>query len=182
MGVTTVSAPSVGHVYRGQYGSLRFLAGSPGRCGPHRHHLHQARHRRGPPFLHSMGSATSTPTAVDLQSAIKVIVDLDDLVRLVLDRLPRIKTWQRHLASHLATAQREIQVLRMTIALGRPANELIEAALALRSTVRAIDAGLRATRADAGTRQALRLITRMGESIAQMLSTLAEEHPGTSEP
>jgi len=121
----------------------------------------------------------ATPSYDDaLQKAVDVIVDLDDLVRLLLVRLPRIKPWQRSLADQLSNAEREVQILRMTISLERAANELTDAAMSLRRTVRAIEAGLRATRADAGTRQAVLLLVALSDSIARMMNGLAATHPG----
>jgi len=117
-------------------------------------------------------------TDEDLQQIVKVIADLDQLVGLMLKRVPLTKPWQRQLAEGLSKAEREVQVLRIMISLERSAADLMIATADLNQTCRSIDAALRASRADITTRQAVRLLVGMSDSIVQAISSLAAARVG----
>lgn len=65
----------------------------------------------------------------------RAICYLDHMVGELIDAIPPSKPWQRQLLVQLATAQREIQVLRMTIALNRNAQEILAAGLLVHATL-----------------------------------------------
>lgn len=98
------------------------------------------------------------PTA----DAMKAISDLDDLVRAVLKSVPGSKPWQRQLQVHLREADRGLQVLRMTIALRRDAQEIAEAVSSVHRALKVANGYVAATRADINTKAAVRLAFELG--------------------
>lgn len=78
--------------------------------------------------------------------------------------------------AYLAEADRKLQVLRMTIALGKDQHEIAEAAEQLQSTLRAANVYVGGGRVDMGTKTAVQLAFSLGHRIA--VSLQAEWHPG----
>ncbi|MGM9482022.1 hypothetical protein ACS5PN_12620 [Roseateles sp. NT4] len=84
------------------------------------------------------GPLTAYPVPARLRNAIeagRAICYLDHMVGELIDAIPPSKPWQRRLLTQLATAEREIQVLRMTIALNRNAQEIHAAGLLVHATL-----------------------------------------------
>ncbi|MFT7773406.1 hypothetical protein [Roseateles sp.] len=99
----------------------------------------------------------------------KAIGDLDSIVRALLTVLPPSKPWQRQLLAYLAEADRKLQILRMTIALGKDRHEIEEAADQLQVTLRAANLYVGGGRVDMGTKTAVQLAFSLGHRIAASL-------------
>ena len=95
----------------------------------------------------------------------KAMLDLDDLLRLLNQGLSRTKPWQRQLGDQLAKIDKQVLVLRLTIAMGREDGEVLSAAEALRATCRGTAKAISATRADVTTRLALKLLVDLAERV-----------------
>jgi hypothetical protein len=105
-----------------------------------------------------MDAPTPLPMpAPELEGIAKAIKDLDLLLRALHTSLPSSKPWQRQLKLHLSDADRLLQVLRMTVSMDRRAVEILQAARDLLVPLRAANVYVGAGRADAGTKQAVRL-------------------------
>jgi hypothetical protein len=102
-------------------------------------------------------STCAEPADSKFASACKAIKDLDLLVRALLTSLPAAKPWQRQLRAHLGEADRLMQVLRLTIAMDRGAQEIARAAEDLLAALRAANAYAGAGRTDQGTKTAVQL-------------------------
>ena len=107
----------------------------------------------------------------------KAITDLDGLVNALIRTMPSAKPWQRTLIDQLANADREIQVLRMTIALDRSEHELRTASTRLHETLALANALGAKSRADSSTKAAVRLAA----SIAKQISEACRADPMRSE-
>ncbi|MBW8848007.1 MAG: hypothetical protein JF607_23840 [Burkholderiales bacterium] len=118
-----------------------------------------------------MDSPDSTPDgSPDIPAAtVKAIGDLDALVQAILKATPASKPWQRQLLVHLSQMDREVQVLRLTISLGRGVAEVGEAAAVLRRTLRTANLYVGGGRADMGTKAAIRLALELGQKIDGLL-------------
>ena len=70
----------------------------------------------------------------DMQSMTGVaqaILDFDELLALIKHGLPRTTPWQRSLAARLDELDQKMQILRMTISMGRHDDEIRDAATTL---------------------------------------------------
>lgn len=102
--------------------------------------------------------------------AAKVIIDLSDLVAAILTSLPSVKPWQRQLRLHLLDIDKWVQVLRMTIAMDRPAGEVTDAVEKVRTALRVAQRYLAVGRADLGTKAAVALACELGLKIDAALT------------
>lgn len=98
------------------------------------------------------------------QLAVKLITDLDDLVDLMRRGLTVAKPWQRRLAVDLAELDRLMQVLRLTVSLERPDQEILAAATELSIACRRAVSSQSGTRADHTTRAALALVADLAHT------------------
>lgn len=98
--------------------------------------------------------------------ATKAIGDLDSIVRALLTVLPPSKPWQRQLLAYLAEADRKLQILRMTIALGKGRHEIADAADQLQLPLRAANVYVGGGRVDMGTKTAVQLAFNLGHRIS----------------
>lgn len=110
--------------------------------------------------------------------AAKAIGGLDDLIKAVLASLPLIKPWQRQLRQYLLNIDRRVQVLRMTLSMGRSIEEVNEAVDQLRGGLRVAQRYLAVGRADLTTKAALAFACELGQRIATSLALQADEGPG----
>jgi hypothetical protein len=120
-------------------------------------------------------TATSPPNVPPTHGATKLIADLDSLMQAVLKSLASSKPWQRQLLTHLSQADGRMQVLRMTIAMGRDQEEIAEAARQLQAALRAADAYIRPGRADMGTKASIHLAFGLGQQLAAAVVTGAQD-------
>jgi len=109
-------------------------------------------------------TSTSSPTSATTALA-KVVADLDLLVRALLTSLPSSKPWQRRLRVHLTEPDRLLQVLRMTVAMGRSSGEVEQAAAELLKALRLANVYVNGGRADMGTKHAIQLAFSLGQQI-----------------
>ncbi|MGQ3050260.1 MAG: hypothetical protein ACT6S0_00615 [Roseateles sp.] len=110
------------------------------------------------------------PQMLREEQAAKTISDLDDLVQAVLKSLPSSKPWQRQLHAYLNDIDRLTQVLRMTVAMNRPAGEVGDAAQDLRTALRVAQRYVGTGRADFGTKAAVGIACELGVRIDATLS------------
>lgn len=96
---------------------------------------------------------------------LKAISELDSLVQALRKSLPRAKPWQRQLLGYMSDADRQVQVLRLTISLGRDEAEVVDAVSGLQRLLRAANAFASAGRADMGTKMAVRLAADLGVKV-----------------
>ena len=114
----------------------------------------------------SMELPASPPEAQAPEAEIaKVIGDLDSITQALLTVLPPSKPWQRQLLTHLREADRKLQILRMTVALGRAPKETADAADQLQLTLRAANVYVGGGRVDMGTKTAVQLAFSLGHRI-----------------
>jgi hypothetical protein len=109
-----------------------------------------------------------------LEGIAKLIIDLEELLKLLLKSLPRIKPWQRQLADHLAEIDRRVQVLRMSILMDREDAEILQDADALRASCRAATHALAGSRASTTTRAALKLAADLAGSVSAAMKQHSE--------
>ncbi len=112
-----------------------------------------------------MSEAARSPADPRLLAVAKIITDLDDLVRLILTGHARTRPWQRQLAARLADVDRLLQVLRLTIAMEKPDEEIVNAADALAGACRRTAASLAGSRADDTAIKAVALVSDLGEKL-----------------
>lgn len=105
-----------------------------------------------------------------LVAIVKTIGELDELALLIVKMLPRTMTWQRQLVSNLADLDRTIQVLRMTVVMCRPDQEIGAAAEEVEAASRRADAAITGTRADLMTKSSVRLLAQLGQKLGRLLS------------
>lgn len=115
-----------------------------------------------------------TTPAPELVGIAKAIKDLDLLIRALLTSLPASKPWQRQLRLHLVHADGLLQVWRMTVAMNRSDADVLQAARDLLVPLRAANVYMSSGRADAGTKQAIRL----GFMLAQRAAASLEAQGG----
>lgn len=114
-------------------------------------------------------SAERLESGAHAEALAKAIADLDALIQYAITALPRTKPWHRQLVAQLSKVAQEIQVLRLTISMGRPEQELIDAANALRATCCNAHAAVLVSRADATTKAAVRLMLDLSQRICSGL-------------
>lgn len=88
------------------------------------------------------------------------------LVDLLRKEPRRGTTWQRQLAARLVDVDRDLQVLRMTLALDKGDSEILAAADALAGVCHLAVMALAGTRADHMTKAAVGLVDQLASSIA----------------
>lgn len=95
----------------------------------------------------------------------KIVVDLTGL----LDALQSVtvpgKPWQRQLLRDLTEADKQLQILRLTIAMDRQDVEILDAAGALSSVLLNAALAIGRGRADQGTRDATRLLAGLAKEL-----------------
>lgn len=99
----------------------------------------------------------------------KALADLDAIVQALLSAVPQAKPWQRQLRGHLCQLGREVQILRMTVSMGRDGAEVRQAASACNATLRAANSFVAAGRADMGTKAAVRLAFELGLKAGRLI-------------
>lgn len=112
---------------------------------------------------------TKARSGAQVENTAKAIGDLDDLIKAVTTSLPRTKPWQRQLHQYLRDIERRLQVLRMTLAMQRAAEEVVEAAGQLCTALRVAQRYLAAGRADLGTKTAVGFACELGQRVATSL-------------
>lgn len=95
----------------------------------------------------------------------KLIRELDGILRLILRDMPTSKPWQRQLLTRLTEADRCVQVLRMTICMLRPYEEVREAAERLLIPLRAAHVYVSAGRADIGTKTTIWIVMNCAQRL-----------------
>ena len=100
----------------------------------------------------------------------KAIRDLDELVKAILTSLPATKPWQRQLRQYLLDIDKQLQILRMTISMGRTAEEVAASASELRKVLRVAQRYVAVGRADLGTKAAIEFGCELGQRIATALA------------
>lgn len=109
-----------------------------------------------------------TPRSEPAETA-RVIANLDALVQAIIEDMPPSKPWQRQLRVHLIHAERQLQILRMTIALDRGQGEVVQAARALQISLRTANASVSKGRADAGTKALVSIALVTSQRISGVL-------------
>ena len=102
--------------------------------------------------------------------AAKSISDLDALIQAILAAVPQSKPWQRQLHAFLEQVDREVQILRMSIALGREDAQVFEATMAVYRSLRIANTYVAGGRADMGTKAAVRLAFDMCQKMERVLA------------
>ncbi len=110
-----------------------------------------------------------SPVAFNKDQVTKCIGDLDELIKALRQSLRPLKPWQRQLLQQCADIERRTQVLRMTLAMGRPFAEVHEAKDQLRRGLRLALQYVAGGRVDAGTRLAIGLACDLGDRIDDVL-------------
>lgn len=110
-----------------------------------------------------------------LDAVAKHIGDLQHLVTLLLQGLSRAKPWQRQLSGHLSDVDKQLQVLRLTIAVKRNDDEILMAVEHLTAICRLSAAALAGSRVDPTTRTAVYLI---GDLASRIKGSMGDMPPG----
>lgn len=114
--------------------------------------------------------ALSIPGADRAPEIAKLIIDLDAVVQSMLKTMPISKPWQRQLLTHLADADRCLQVLRMMIAMDRGQEEMLDAVARVHGTLRSANLYVLGGRADIGTKTAVHVAFELGRKLSAMFS------------
>lgn len=116
--------------------------------------------------MQSSKDLTSAAVEVDrLAGAANALSDLDALIRSSLTLISPLRPWQRKLLLDLSEADRHMQILRMTIALDRPAGEVHDAAKHLLVSVRTASAGAERGRGDQAAKQLLQTCVALAKRL-----------------
>jgi len=100
---------------------------------------------------------------------VKLMSDLDFVI-LELRRLVRPQqTWQRKLLELLADADRQMQVFRMTEAMGKTDEDLADAGVQLGATCRKISLAIQGSRASGAIKSMASLVSRIGTELPKLL-------------
>ena len=105
---------------------------------------------------------------------VKLIRDLDEWIRSLRGCIRGKQPWERALIGLLADADRCMQILRMTEALGKPDQMIAEAAIELAGACRRMELAIRGSRADAFVRSSVQGAGRVGTSLAQLMVQACE--------
>lgn len=108
--------------------------------------------------------------AAHFEAIIKGIADVDTLIQGLLDSVPPIKPWQRQLLLHLSEADRKVEILRLVISLERDPQEVAEAADQLRRTLQGAYGPIAHSRADDGTKAAMKIALHLAKLVTVLLS------------
>jgi small nuclear ribonucleoprotein (snRNP)-like protein len=109
-----------------------------------------------------------------MQAVAKSIVDITELVSLLQRGLGQGTTWERQLAGHLVDVDRQLNLLRLTVAMERQDSEILEAAQSLAAACRLAAAVLGGSRADPTTRAAVKLVVDLANSVCRDLLKVQE--------
>lgn len=104
----------------------------------------------------------------------KIVVDLTGLLAALQAATVPGKPWQRQLLRDLAEADKQLQILRMIIAMDRQDIELLNAAQALSNVLTRAASTTGRGRADQGTRAATRLLGLLGRDLHSRLQASGE--------
>lgn len=104
-------------------------------------------------------------SAASFERLAKFIQDLQELVALLLKGLARAKPWQRQLAAHLGDIEKQVDVLRLTVAMERHESEILDAADHLAGMCRLSAAALAGSRVDPTTRAAVHMVADLANRI-----------------
>ncbi|CAM4188537.1 hypothetical protein [Roseateles saccharophilus] len=113
--------------------------------------------------------------ALELVKIVKSIGELDKLLGTLMRGLRPMRPWQRQLLMRLEQADREVQVLRMTMALSREPQEIEQAAIDLHATLCTAFRELAGGRADVMTRVAMQLARELGNQVRGALALKRKE-------
>lgn len=119
------------------------------------------------------GEMGSVPDSPQLVTLVKMIGDLEDLIRVLKRGLSRAKPWQRQLASRLADVDCVLGLLRLTIAMERSDAEIRSLADTLCAECRAVGLAVAGSRADRPTKAAVNLIARLADATCDALGQSA---------
>lgn len=108
--------------------------------------------------------------AAHLEAIAKGISDIDVIVQGLLDRTPPSKPWQRQLRAQLQTADRHVEILRLTISLEHEDTEIFEAARKLKEVLDVSNVQIVGGRADGFTRNAVQVAYRNASLVAALLA------------
>lgn len=97
----------------------------------------------------------------------KAIDKLDDLAQSLLRMQSPSKVWQRTLLEQLKQLDRDIQVHRMLISLGRDQSEVAQSASTLYDRLALAAAQVEKSRADSTTKGAMRLAKALASQICE---------------
>ncbi|MDG0857338.1 hypothetical protein [Roseateles puraquae] len=108
--------------------------------------------------------------AAHFEAIAKGINDVDVVIQGLIGRIRPAKPWQRQLLQQLRTADRHVEILRLAISLDRSAEEILEAAKALKQGLQLTNMQIVGGRADGFTRNALLVAFRNATLVTEMLS------------
>jgi hypothetical protein len=107
---------------------------------------------------------------------VKLMTDLDCVI-LELRRVIRPQhPWQRKLLALAARADRQMQVLRMTEAMGKDDAEIVDASNQLGATCQEIALALRGSRAPGSIKSMATLVSAIGAELARLLKAEGAAH------
>ncbi|CAM3851044.1 hypothetical protein ROSA5918_11045 [Roseateles saccharophilus] len=95
----------------------------------------------------------------------RLITDLDAVLQAMLKAMPMSKPWQRQVLTHLAEVDKHVQVLRMTIAMHRGREEMLEAVARVQTNLRAANLYVLGGRADIDTKTAVYIAFELGRKL-----------------
>lgn len=97
----------------------------------------------------------------------KSIVDLDTLVELLMRELGSKTTWERSLSSELARAREQLQLLRMSVSMGRPDDEKKAVAVSIANCCAKARVSLSGSRVPRDTAAAVALAAKIARAVAE---------------
>ena len=115
--------------------------------------------------------ADRTDEAVDALATriVKLIEDLDQWLRALRVIVPPSKPWQRALRVLLDDADRRMQILRMTEAMGKTDTEIIEAAVNVEIACRKFNLAIHGSRADSLVKASAKTIAKGCETLLDLM-------------
>lgn len=99
----------------------------------------------------------------------KAILDLDGLVQALVKSIRPALPWQRRVRAHLAQADQALQVLRMSVLMGREMPEVRTAAAEVRKACTEFQTAIAGSRVDQQTRIALGLAHSLAVGVEDEL-------------
>lgn len=108
-------------------------------------------------------------------TALTAIDDLDTVLQSIRKEVPRSIVWQRRLHAHMDEADRQVEVLRLTLLLRRDQSEVATAAEELQAVLRRAQSFVLACRADIVTKTAVQMVVEFGKRVSATIASTTRD-------
>ncbi len=120
--------------------------------------------------MHAPKPALAVEPGLDVVTIAKAIADLECLIQSLLTMLPNKQIWQRQLRTYMVDADRQMEILRLSIAMERDISEILATANGIVTSLKAARAYLQSGRADAATKGGIQLALGLSKNVEALLA------------